>query len=180
MLALALLSTSGCNVAELVGAEDDSGLPTAIDEQEGSYGGVGLGSTEADVRAAFGEPGEGDGFFPLDQESPRGPPWIPAPGGTRPTVLRYEEAAFLVSPSVGVYSLMVTLQGATTAAGVEIGDRLDAARQSYQSVKCGEAIAGEPLFGGETPTYPWCRARVGRIDVFFGGDPIESVTLTLR
>jgi hypothetical protein len=45
-------------------------------------------------------------------------------------------------------------------------------------VECGEAVAGEPLFGGETPTYPWCRALIGDTRVFFGRDPIESITLT--
>jgi hypothetical protein len=31
-------------------------------------------------------------------------------------------------------------------------------------------VAGEPLFGGETPTYPWCGGLIGDTRVFFGGD----------
>jgi hypothetical protein len=44
-------------------------------------------------------------------------------------------------------------------------------------VPCGKAIAGEAVFG-ESPSYRWCRALVGGVRVFFGGDPIESITLT--
>lgn len=51
-------------------------------------------------------------------------------------------------------------------------------RERYdERVECGEAVAGEALVGGETPMYPWCRVRVGDSIVFFGEDPIESVTL---
>jgi hypothetical protein len=45
-------------------------------------------------------------------------------------------------------------------------------------VHCGQTVAGEPLFGGEPPTHPWCRVIVGDVRVFFGGDPIKSVALT--
>jgi hypothetical protein len=45
-------------------------------------------------------------------------------------------------------------------------------------VTCGEQVAGEPLLGGEPPKYRWCRTTVAHVRVFFGGDPIESITLT--
>jgi len=38
------------------------------------------------------------------------------------------------------------------------------------------AAAGEGAFGG-TPKYPWCRA-LGDVHVFFGEDPIESITMS--
>ena len=74
---------------------------------------------------------------------------------------------------------MATVEaGARTRAGVGVGDPLELVRQRYESTKCGEARADEPLFGGEGPTYPWCRAVVGSVRVFFGDDPIKSITMT--
>jgi len=69
-------------------------------------------------------------------------------------------------------------RGARTRTGVGVGDELDRVRERYERVECGEAVAGEPLFSGEPPTYSWCRALVGGTRVFFGGDPIESITVT--
>lgn len=74
---------------------------------------------------------------------------------------------------------MATLEkGARRRSGVGVGDPLDAVVDRYDGVRCAEAVAGEPLLGGETPTYRWCRALVDGTRVFFGGDPIESITLT--
>ena len=74
---------------------------------------------------------------------------------------------------------MATLEkGARTRAGVGIGDELERVRERYDRVQCGEAVAGEPLFGGEAPMYRWCRALVDEVRVHFGGDPIESITMT--
>jgi hypothetical protein len=61
---------------------------------------------------------------------------------------------------------------------VSIGEPLQSVLGSYERSRCGEAVAGEPIFGGDTPMYGWCRARVAGASVFFGGDPIESITLT--
>jgi hypothetical protein len=66
---LTLAVTAGCNVVEMLGGEDDEGVPVLVDERGGTYGGVGLGSSEAEVRAVFGDPGEGEGFIPLDEEA---------------------------------------------------------------------------------------------------------------
>jgi hypothetical protein len=170
---------AGCDLSELGGTEDDAGFPTTVDEAGGRYGEVSFGSAEEEVRAAFGEPGGREGYFPLDEDFFRGPVFIRAVGG-KPAVLRYEEAAFLVSPTAGVYSFVVTRLGAKTRAGVMVGDPLSQVRERYEGVSCGEAVAGEALFGGEQPTYPWCRARVSGAEVFFGDDPIEAITVTAR
>jgi hypothetical protein len=177
LVVLASLALSACELVELAD-ENNEEFPRLIDEQHGLYGQVGFGSTEAQIRATFGEPGDGDGFFPLDADSYKGPPFIKAPDGKEPTVLRYEEVAFLVS-SDGVFAITVTRPAASTRAGVSSGEAIQAVRESYERPSCGEAVAGEPLFGDSTPTYPWCRVRLARTNVFFGGDPIESVTLTL-
>ena len=60
MLAIAL---AGCDLSELGDRETGPTQRTTLDER-GSYGGVGVGSSEADVRAALGEPGGGDGYTP--------------------------------------------------------------------------------------------------------------------
>jgi hypothetical protein len=74
---------------------------------------------------------------------------------------------------------MITLaEGARTRAGVGIGDDLERVREAYDRVDCGEAVGGEPVFGGDTPMYPWCRV-LGDIHVFFGEDPIDSITLSV-
>lgn len=57
-------------------------------------------------------------------------------------------------------------------------DDLELVRVRYDRTECGEAVAGEALLGGETPTYLWCRAIVSGTRIFFGEDPIESITLT--
>jgi hypothetical protein len=68
--------------------------------------------------------------------------------------------------------------GAETHAGIGVADPLSAARDRYSGAECGDAPRGEPFTGGEQPIYPWCRVVVGDVHVFFGGDPIESITLT--
>lgn len=94
-----------------------------------------------------------------------------------PTPLHYRDTAYLVSPTVGVFSMVTLESGARTREGVGVGDELARVRERYDRVDCGESVAGEGLFG-ETPMYPWCRAIVGDVRVFFGEDPIESITLT--
>jgi hypothetical protein len=162
---------------------DDNSEVVLIDENAGRLRGVRFGDTAREVRARLGEPSDdADGFFPEGADF-TGPPAIPSPAsdqGSRvpPDNLHYEDTAYLVSPTVGVFSMAILADGARTRAGVGVGDELDRVRQRYDRVDCGEAIAGEPLFGDDYPTYTWCRAIVGDIRVFFGDDPIASVTLT--
>jgi hypothetical protein len=174
-----VVGVSGCSY----GFGPDDGVshpPRTIDEVAGTIAGVGLGSSEAEIRAAFGSPVGGGGFAP-EGEKFRGPEAIVTPTPPRlrtpPQTLRYEETSFLLTRRTGAYAVMTTNERDATAAGVAVGDPLDTVRSTYQKVRCGTSVAGEPLFGGETRTYPWCRARVGDVDVFFGDDPIEAITL---
>jgi hypothetical protein len=172
VLAIAL---AGCDVSEL---ETGPARRTTLEER-GTYGGVGLGSSEAEVRAALGEPGGGDGYKPLSESDYRGPPHIRALGGVKPILLRYDESAYLLNARTKrVFSMIVSKPGATTRAGVGVGDPLSGVRRNYENPVCGRAVAGEPLFGDEVPTYPWCRIRRGDVEVFFGDDPIQSITVT--
>lgn len=163
--------------------DNDASEVVLIDEQAGRLRGISFGDTVAEVRARLGEPSDdADGFFPEGADF-TGPPAIPSPAsdqGSRapPGNLHYEDTAYLVSPTVGVFSMAILAEGARTRADVGVGDELERVRERYRRVDCGEAIAGEPVFGDDYPTYPWCRAIVGDIRVFFGDDPIASVTLT--
>jgi hypothetical protein len=92
-----------------------------------------------------------------------------------PAVLRYDDAAFLVADQ-GVYALIVGREGAHTLRGVAIGDDLDEAREAYD-LRCVDVAGGESLVGG-VETYPSCSATIGgRIRIWFGRDPIRSITL---
>jgi hypothetical protein len=163
--------------------EDDEAPTVLVDERVGVLHGVRFGDSEGAVRARLGEPSDDhQGVFPQGADY-TGPPAIPSPRTDQrpprqPTPLHYDESAYLVSPTVGVFSMATLEQGARTRAGVGVGDDLELVGERYERVECGEAVAGEALFGGETPTYPWCRAIVRNIRAFFGEDPIESITLT--
>lgn len=172
--------TTGCAFRT---EQEATGAAIVVDERSGVLGGVRFGDSVAEVRVRMGRPTDNaDGFFPEDTDF-TGPPSIPAPPSdqrppTRPEPMHYEDTAFLVSPTVGVYAMATFADGARTRAGIGVGDELSGVDEAYPQVVCGSAVAGEPLFGGDPPTYPWCRTGVGNVGVFFGGDPIESITLT--
>jgi hypothetical protein len=161
---------------------DGASEAVVVDERAGVLRGVHFGDTSAEVRGRLGEPSDdADGFFPEGADY-TGPPAIPSPASDQarrapPDELHYDDTAYLVSATAGVFSMAILADGARTRAGVGVGDELERVRELYDQVDCGEAIAGEPLFGDDYPTYPWCRAIVGGVRVFFGEDPVESVTI---
>jgi len=174
LLSLAATATlaGGC------GGSDEPVAPRLLDERAGSYRGVELGASETQVRRVFGEPGEEEGFAPLDSEfqDVGGPPAVRVwpPGSQRQHALSYDGVAFLVGTE-GVYAILVT-EPAKTLRGVAIGDDLGRARRLYK-VGCGEGVAGERV-GGGVETYPTCRGTIdGRIRIWFGEDPIRSIAI---
>lgn len=179
--AFAALGVVALAVWLVVGRDEPE--PVLVDERAGVLRGIRFGDTAEEVRALLGEPTDDEeGFFPVSADY-TGPVSIPSPSSdqgsrTPPQELHYSDTAFLVSPSIGVFSMAELSGGARTRAGVGVGDDLARVREVYERVDCGEAVAGEPLFGGDAPMYSWCRAIVGDIRVFFGADPIESITLT--
>lgn len=171
-------------LALTLGGGHDRAPRVLVDERNGVLHGVRFGASEREVRDRRGEPSDDrEGYFP---EGARytGPPAIPSPQVDQtaprgaPTALHYGQTAYLVSPTVGVFSMTSLEHGARTGTGIGVGDDLRLVRARYDRVACGKATAGEPMFGGEPPSYPWCRAIVGDIRVFFGEDPIKSITLT--
>jgi len=183
LAAIVLVIVVGVALARVVIREDEEAPSVLVDERVGILHGVHFGDSEPEVRQLVGdETDDRSGFFPGGTDY-TGPPAIPSPAtddGSRapPSEFHHDDTAFLVSPTVGIFSMATLEQGARTLAGVGVGDDLELARASYDRVECGEAVVGEPRFGGETPTYRWCRALVGDIRVFFGAEPIESITLT--
>ena len=181
VLLLAGLAAVGLALLALGGDEDAQ--PVLVEERAGVLHGVRFGDVERDVKGRLGEETDDrDGVFPEGADY-TGPFAIPSPASDRgsripPSQLHYDDTAYLVSPSVGVFSMTTLEKGARTRAGVGIGDELALVRERYDRVQCGEAVAGESLLGGKPPTYPWCRALAGDTRVFFGDDPIESITLT--
>ena len=162
--------------------QDEAPPSVLVDERAGALHGVRFGDGEREVRELLGEEADDDdGFFPGGTDY-TGPPVISSPETDRasrnpPSELHYDDAAYLVSPTVGVFAMAALEDGARTRAGIGVGDDLALVRERHDGSECGEAVAGEPLFGGEPPTYPWCQTTVRDTCVFFGGDPIESITL---
>jgi hypothetical protein len=159
--AVALLSCDG---------QDSS--PAILDLDAGTYGGVGLGSTPAELRTRFGE-GESapDGpAAPLGEEFSEigGALSIPLPNKGRVMtrdILRYEDVAFLLADE-RVFAIVVT-------AGGPVGDNLEEVSRAY-TLRCGRT-SGAPDYH----EYPYC---VGKLDdrrfVWFGEDPIASITVS--
>ena len=136
-------------------------------------GGVGLGSSRDAVVRRFGEPVTGDGIFPPGEDY-TGPVSLVSIQGS----LRYDGVSFLLGPSDIVDGFVLTRERSDLAGAVRVGNELDDVREKYPGATCGESVAGEALIG-DNPTYPWCAPRLrGETRVHFGGDPINSITVT--
>jgi len=148
-----------------------------VDERRPSFRGVGFGSSSAEVERRLGEGDRSDGFAPAGRlPSDAGVPLgLPNPVGVeheRPELRRYDDSAFLLLQD-RVYAMMLTGAAVETSRGVGIGDSIDEVRRRYDDVRCAEVPGGG--------TYPSCQARIrARRFVFFGGDPIRSVTFFSR
>ena len=180
-VALAVLVAAAAVVGVVLVAthRNDEPSPVLVDEKVGVLHGVHFGDGVRDVRRRLGpEADDRDGFFPAGATY-TGPPSISVPQANRrprvrPIELHYDDYAYLVSPSAGVFAMATLERGARTRAGVGVADDLERVRERYVDNECGRASATE------SAAYPWCRADVGDIRVFFGGDPIGSITLTRR
>ena len=148
-----------------------------VDERSVAYRGVRMGDSARRVRRVFGRPMTGDGFSPAGKLPAEigVPASIPTPGGRRPLLLKYADVAFLVGPR-GVYAFIVAEKGARTRRRVHVGDRLGSARRAYR-LRCGRVTAGEKVRRGYE-TYPSCWTTIERrVRIWFGDDPIRSITL---
>jgi hypothetical protein len=149
-----------------------------IDEVRGTYRGVGIGDSPAEVRRVFGVREYADlneGMMPIgadfaDDGGPMVVDFPEKPAGDRHALLRYSDASFLFFDGK-VFAVVVTHEGAATARGVAIGHDIGSVEDRYRTVTCGDA---EP----ESGPYPYCAGELapGR-HVWFGQDPIGSITM---
>jgi hypothetical protein len=156
--------------AVLTGCGGSESPQSTLDLNAGTYGGVGLGSATAEIRARFG-PGES---APNGPAAPLGDEFseigaalsIPLPHGGRVEqrdILRYEHAAFLIADE-RAFAIVVT-------SGDEIGERLEDVSRRH-GLRCGETA------GGEYREYPYCVGRIAGHFVWYGEDPVRSITLS--
>ncbi len=161
--ALSLLAVAGCG---------GTVQPTAVDELRGTYRGVGVGDTTAEVERVFGhEPlsGQREPIAPRKEDfvDIGGPTVIAGGCGTN---LRYDHVTFFVCDG-RVDGFIVAQSGAHTTRGIAIGDDAKKARALYPKLTCGES----PFEGG---SYPYCDGRIAAHRwLWFGRDPIRSITV---
>jgi len=163
LLGVAVLLTAGCGGSEREAAHDGD---TVVVTRSGRVHGVGIGDPPSRITRRFGSSLLGHGFLPVDAQLFTGPQAIPGAGD----VYRYRGVAFLADDEA-VYALTTTVSGAVTEEGVGVGDDLGTIRHAYPNARCGAYDYGDS-------GYSWCRVRLGANTVFFGGDPIRSITVT--
>jgi hypothetical protein len=149
-----------------------------LDERDGTYRGVGLGSTRAEVERVLGavRESEEDPFAPLGMLGPEvGTPPSPRnpPGAGPEEVWRLRDAA-LIADDDRAWLLLVSARGTRTRAGVAIGDSLSAVRKAYPRLRCGTANEGT-----EYVKTPYCAGKIapGR-HIWFGRDPVRSIAVS--
>lgn len=156
--------------------------PARVDERRGSFRGVALGDPPRSVQQALGRAVVGGVYDPvvptgLPDDAPltfgsAAPPSRGRASAVR--VFRYRDVSFAATPQDGVFEILISAQGATTSRGVAIGDPLADARREHRGLACGTKHAGT-----EYESFRYCSGRVGDgTFVWFGGDPITSITLT--
>jgi hypothetical protein len=172
VLVFAGLLAAGVVGAAVHGADGAAqGGPTEVDARTGVVAGVRIGDTAGQIETKLGRATFGNEFSPRRTRPFTGPLAIPAPDSIQAAVAQYQSHAFLIG-SIGTYSLKTVAPGAATQRGVGVGEPLSAVRQAYPGTRCGRYLQGEGT------AFDWCSARIGLNAVFFGGDPIASITVT--
>lgn len=181
---LLLLGAGGC------GDRDTSTRTLDVDERRGSVDGVRIESTKRVVRERFGDYGRDPQAYPIepleiDEEEGSGGPWSVVtgphhlgPGGIEgeQVTLRYRGSSFFVRHD-RVFGFMVTSTGSATSRGVRVGDDLATVKREYPHFRC------EDEYRGETTATQKAHCSGEAADdllTYFGGDPIESITVVRR
>jgi len=153
--------------------------PLRVDARAGTFRGLRMRDSEADVRARFGparcssrSPAQplGEDYYDIG-----GPTSFRAPRGGGPgrdCPMRYRRLVVFMFAG-GVYGFVSTDPRAETERGVGPGDPQALVSQRYPDARC--EVANE---GTEYTTFPLCTIVVepGK-RLYFGGDPIKSVWL---
>src|SRR6476659_1405881 len=140
-VALLPLAVLGAGCASMSHGGATGPRQRSIDELAGSYKGVALGDPKSAAIRAFGKAAATTGpSTPLGSDFYDGGPLIQRnPHGytKRPDLLRYENVAFLSTPTPsGIHSIVIDDPRAATQKGVGIGDPLEAARKAYPDIRC--------------------------------------------
>lgn len=170
-------STSGCE--DPVDARRS--LSTVVDVRAGTVRGVRLGDSRQAIRGALGPPSAEGRFLPRlpDNMSVEdlGIPWtLDTPPGTprtRVLSMHYQGLSFVVAPKTGMYAFFAYHSAARTTRGVAIGDPLNSARARYRGLRCDVRNRNS-----EYAPYPYCAGKVGDQYLWFGQDPIRSITIS--
>lgn len=179
-------SLAGC------GSNAASSQPSlgTIDEGRGAIHGVRIGAEKPTVRRAFGSYGRKPEAYPIepleiDEARGSGGPWSVVtgphhlgPGGIEgeQVTLQYRGASFFVRHN-RVFGFMVTAPRTPTQKGIAVGDTLDRVRDAYPRFDCEGAFRSDTSATQEPACFG--QAPHGRF-VYFGGDPIQSITVTER
>jgi len=179
LLPLAVLG-AGCAWMSHGGGSSTGPRQRSIDELAGSYKGVALGHPKSAAIRAFGKPAETSGpSTPLGSDFYDGGPLIqrnPPGYDDKPDLLRYENVAFLSTPTPsGIHSIVIDDPRAATQKGVGIGDPLAAAGKAYPSLRC----QPERDRGEYAPDPAHCSGKLADARyIWFGNDPIRIIALS--
>lgn len=151
-----------------------------IDETVGTYREVGLGSSLSAVQGRLGpsphpEKRYAGKPFRAEKIHPSAAPLVCA-RGRRLRTLTYDFVSFTAQQD-RVCDVVIAEDGAATRRGIAIGDSLDEAREVYPEVHC-----GREEISTETPPvdFPFCTYFARGVNVWFGGDPIDTIELNRR
>lgn len=176
LLVIALAAASACGSAE---SGDDllaeSDRVAVIDVTAGTYRGIPLGGTPEQMFAVLGRIDRADQdetASPTSVDEDYGPFGIAYPDVSCPAPFyRYEHVALGFNCDELLWVKTVK-RGEGTREGVGVGDPLAAVAPAYPGAVCGNAG------GGEWEEYSACSLEVApRRFVWFGGDPIVSITI---
>jgi len=178
-VALLPLAVLGAGCASMSHGGATGPRQRSIDELAGSYKGVALGDSKSAAIRAFGKPAATTGpSTPLGSDFYDGGPLIqrnPHGYAKRPDLLRYENVAFLSTPTPsGIHSIVIADPRAATQRGVGIGDPLSRAKQAYPTLRCFKA---EDTFESPSPAHCSGKLADGRY-IWFGNDPIRIIALS--
>ncbi len=178
-LVVPVLIVAGCD------GDNNSKINALQISSTGTVKGVGVGSTSAELRDAFGVPVEDKLYYPVEPAnadpdvdhkwSEITGPYHYGPGGPPDRVQRtliYDDISFYTVRGK-VIGYLITGEGARTSEGLKIGDSLDKAKEIYPDARCEESWQGETTSVREAH----CDVELTGASLNVTDDPIESFTV---
>jgi hypothetical protein len=147
-----------------------------VDERRGAFGGVQVGSDTRALLGRFGPPaggspsGDEDGG-PSREFSVEATPAIVGGSAAPLKFFQYPDGTFYAEGG-RVTGFSAKGEDAETLRGVGVGDSLDLVPKRYPGMTCDQSET-------EFESFPYCSGNVSGYFVWFGEDPIKSITLQL-